>query len=107
MQRTVTVTIRMNMMGRISAVLKRASLILHFGIFVSAMAWSADTDNSTISRVIDQLEAVHSLSGVTISPDGHWVTWVEPAPGGVDGNVIFLADRTQPGVKPVRVTAAG
>jgi dipeptidyl aminopeptidase/acylaminoacyl peptidase len=52
------------------------------------------------------LEAVHSFSGVTISPDGHWVTWSEPAPGGVDGTVIYLADRIQPNSKPARVTAA-
>ncbi len=93
------------MIGRTTAVLTRSTCILQLGLSAAAIALPADTNTSTISRVIDQLEAVHSFSEITISPDGHWVTWSEPAPGGVDGTAIFLADRTQPGVKPHRLTA--
>src|SRR3954453_16147092 len=93
------------MIGRITAVFTRLTCILQLGLLAAAVALPADTNASTVSRVIDQLEAVHSFSEVTISPDGHWVTWSEPAPGGVDGTAIFLADRTQPSVKPLRITA--
>jgi dipeptidyl aminopeptidase/acylaminoacyl peptidase len=58
-----------------------------------------------MDRVIDQLEQVHSFAHVTISPDGRWVTWTEPAPGGVDGPAIFLADRTNKSTPPKRITA--
>ncbi|MFL6447144.1 MAG: prolyl oligopeptidase family serine peptidase [Bryobacteraceae bacterium] len=78
---------------------------MKLGLLASAVAWCADSNSSKISRVIDQLEAVHSFSGVTISPDGHWVTWSEPAPGGASGRLIYLADRTRPASKPARVTA--
>src|SRR3954451_19292973 len=101
---SVTVTILMNMIGRTSVVLTRASWIFSLGLLASAAAWSADTNSAAVNRVLDQLEAVHSFSGVTISPDAHWVTWSEPAPGGADGNVILLADRTQRTQKPVRIT---
>src|SRR4051812_14622978 len=93
------------MIGRTTAILTRATCILQLGLAASALALSADTNPSTISRVIDQLEAVHSFSDVTISPDGHWITWSEPAPAGADGTVIFVASRTEPSAKPVRVTA--
>jgi len=88
-----------------AAALTRAVGILCLGLLTSAASWPADTNSSTVTRVIDQLEAVHSFSDVSISPDGHWVAWVEPAPGGVDGSAILFADRTQRGAKPVRLTA--
>src|SRR5690242_211888 len=101
----VTGTIRMNMIGRINARFTRAIHIVCLGLLTSAFVWPADQDSSTITRVIDQLEAVHSFSDVSISPDGGWVAWVEPAPSGVDGTVIRLVDRTHKGAEPVRLTA--
>ena len=93
------------MIGRITAGCTRAICVVCLGLLTSAFVWSADPNSSTITRVIDQFEAVHSFSGVTVSPDGHWVAWVEPAPGGVDGSIIRLVDRTQKGAEPVRLTA--
>ncbi|MFL6416611.1 MAG: prolyl oligopeptidase family serine peptidase [Bryobacteraceae bacterium] len=92
-------------MGRPTVVLTRATWILQLGLLTWAAQPPAAADRSTITRVIDQLEAVHSFSEVTISPDGRWVTWTEPAPAGGDGTVILVANRTEPNAKPVRVTA--
>ncbi len=93
------------MIGRTIPSLMRVVCLLSLGLLTSAALPAADPNSSTITRVIDQLEAVHSFSGVSISPDGHWVAWVEPAPGGFDGTAILLADRTQKSPKPVRLTA--
>src|SRR5437763_15555891 len=94
------------MMGRTTAVLARATCILQIGLAAAAVALPADTNTSTISRVVDQLEAVHSFSEASISPDGHWVPWTDAAPGSIDGSAIFLVDRTQPGTKPHRIAAS-
>lgn len=78
---------------------------LSLAILATQAGQCADTNSSTINQVIEQLEAVRSYSGVTISPDGHWVAWVEPATGAAAGSAIYLADRTDTTPKPVRVTA--
>ena len=58
---------------------------------------------STIDEVLKQLEAVKSFSGVSISPNGHWLTWVRAMP---DGNSeIYLLDRKNPAAQPQRITA--
>jgi dipeptidyl aminopeptidase/acylaminoacyl peptidase len=58
---------------------------------------------STIDEVLKQLEAVKSFSGVSISPDGRWVTWVQAA---ADGNTeIYLLDRMNAAAKAVRITS--
>ena len=56
---------------------------------------------STIDEVLKQLEATKSFSGVSISPDGHWITWVQ---GNTD---IYLLDRTNPAAKPLDITSDG
>ncbi len=83
----------------------RAGGLVTIGLAAAILGWSADRNASTMDRVIDQLEQVHSFSGVTISPDGRWVTWIESAPGGADGSVIYLADRTDKSTRSKRITA--
>jgi dipeptidyl aminopeptidase/acylaminoacyl peptidase len=58
---------------------------------------------STIDEVLKQLEAVKSFSGVSISPNGRWLTWVRAMP---DGNSeIYLLDRKNSAAKAERITA--
>ena len=38
---------------------------------------------ATVDQLLQELESVHTFTGVTISPDGHWVAWVE-------GSEIYL-----------------
>lgn len=79
--------------------------LLAVSLLASTFAWSADRGASTIDRVIDQLEQVHTYSGVAISPDGRQVVWTEPAPHGADGTAIYVADRQNRSASPRRVTA--
>ena len=58
---------------------------------------------STIDEVLKQLEAVNSFSGVAISPNGRWLTWVRAMP---DGNSeIYLLDRKNSAAKAERITS--
>ncbi len=58
---------------------------------------------STIDEVLKQLEAVKSFSGVSISPNGRWLTWLRVMP---DGNSeIYLLDRKNPTAKPERIAS--
>jgi len=70
-------------------------------LLVAALA--AGVQAATIDEVLKQLEAVKSLSGVSISPDGHWLTWVQAGAGG--DSEIYLLDRTNAAAKPARISA--
>ncbi|MGA8028735.1 MAG: S9 family peptidase [Bryobacteraceae bacterium] len=76
-----------------------------------AAAWvllfntEARAQASQIDQVLQQLEQVHYLSEVSISPDGRWIAWNEPAPNGGSGTVIYLLDWKNPSAKPKRVSA--
>jgi dipeptidyl aminopeptidase/acylaminoacyl peptidase len=54
-----------------------------------------------IDRMLTNLEAVHHFYGVSISPDGKWVTWTEQTSGGYQ---LFLQARGS-AMPPMRVTA--
>jgi dipeptidyl aminopeptidase/acylaminoacyl peptidase len=60
---------------------------------------------TSIDRVLGELESVRTFSGVSISPDGHWITWVEIAGDHGGGSEIYLLDRTNPAATPARVTS--
>jgi dipeptidyl aminopeptidase/acylaminoacyl peptidase len=60
---------------------------------------------SKLDQVLDQLQKTRSFSDVTISPDGHWVTWVE-ALAGHQGN-IAIYDRTVAHSRVKRVGSGG
>ncbi len=60
--------------------------------------------DSKIDGVLHQLEQVHEFSGVTISPDGQFVTWLE-SPGDSSGSEIFLLRWKDGNAKPVRISA--
>jgi dipeptidyl aminopeptidase/acylaminoacyl peptidase len=56
--------------------------------------------SSSIDQVLKELDSVKTFSGVSISPDGHWVTWV------VDSQ-ISLQDRTEATAKPIQISESG
>jgi len=68
-----------------------------------AAAMALCVQASTIDEVLKQLEAVKSFSGVSISPDGHWLTWVRALPDGK--TEIYLLDRKNSAAKPERITS--
>lgn len=59
---------------------------------------------SKIDNVLQQLEQVHEFSGVTISPDGQFVTWTEAAKDS-GGTELFLLRWKDAGAKPIRISA--
>ncbi len=73
-------------------------------VLVSSQPYvSAQT--STLDEVLKELESVRTFSGVAISPDGHWVTWVEAAADHSGHTEIYLLDRTDAAAKPLRITS--
>jgi len=66
--------------------------------------WNAAAQTATIDQVLKELESVRSFSGVAISPDGHWVAWVEMTPDHSGHSEIYLLERADPAAKPVRIT---
>ncbi|MBV8569516.1 MAG: S9 family peptidase [Acidobacteriaceae bacterium] len=69
-----------------------------------ACAARSSAQESKIDRVLQQLEAVHEFSAVTISPNGQWLTWAESPKDG-RGTELFLMHWKEPGAKPVRISA--
>ncbi len=67
------------------------------------LASSANAQNGKIDEVLKQLEAVHSFSGVSMSPDGKWVAWI--ASDSTDGDAVYVADWKQAGAKPRRISS--
>lgn len=78
-----------------------AALLLIAGI---AFAHHASAD-ARIDQVLTQLQQVHSFSGVSVSPDGNWVAWVQPALNESGSTEIFLLAWKNPSAKARRVTA--
>ncbi len=72
-------------------------------VFLLSIA-SASGQESRIDGLLNQLEQVNFYSDVSISPDGRWVTWTQPA--GIGGeSEIYLLEWKNPSAKPLRVSA--
>jgi len=69
-------------------------------MFTTLLLVAALAQNPTIDQVLKELETVRTFTGVSISPDGHWVTWVE-------ANNLYLLDRTDIAAKPVLISEPG
>ena len=78
-------------------VLARSSLLL---LLSFALAGAQDT---RIDRILKELQQTKPFTGVSISPDGAWVTWVQPA--GEGKSEILLLNRSNLSAKPHRLTA--
>ncbi|HSU61192.1 MAG TPA: S9 family peptidase [Bryobacteraceae bacterium] len=76
--------------------------LLWIGLLALAPAAAQD---ARIDQILNQLEQVHAFSGVSISPDGKWVTWTQPAAGDTEDTEIFLLNWADASAKPVRITA--
>lgn len=67
-----------------------------FGFLLLAVVSIQAAQNSNrIDEILNQLERVHHFNGVSISPNGEWITWTqEAAPG---KNRIYLKPRNERG----------
>ncbi|HEY7392385.1 MAG TPA: S9 family peptidase [Bryobacteraceae bacterium] len=79
------------------------SLFLISSLFITQALVRAE--DARIDQVLNQIEQVHAFSSVTISPDGKWITWVQPTSRDSDGSEIFLLNWSDAAAKPIRVTA--
>jgi Tol biopolymer transport system component len=70
-----------------------------------ASGGEAQTNSSKIDEILSQLEKAQTFSGVSISPDGHWVTWTQAAASGSRDTEIFLLDRASGATDARRITA--
>ena len=71
----------------------------------ATLAICVQAQSSTIDAVLKQLEAVKNFSGVSISPDGRWLTWVQSAVDHSGNSEIYLLERTNPAARPARITS--
>ncbi len=68
--------------------------------FTAANLGAQDTQ---IGRVLTQLEQVHTFSDISISPDGKWVTWVEPASHASEKSDLYLFEWNNGSAHPQRI----
>ncbi|MGI8960591.1 MAG: prolyl oligopeptidase family serine peptidase [Bryobacteraceae bacterium] len=66
---------------------------------------AACPQESKIDAVLKELEEAHSFEGVTISPDGKWVTWGQAAQDNSRNTEIYRLDWKNSAAQPERVSA--
>jgi acylaminoacyl-peptidase len=69
-------------------------------------AISLPAQNPQIDQVLQQLESVKTFSDVAISPDGRWITWIEPAAHLTEKSELYLLDWKNPSAHAQRITPA-
>ena len=67
-------------------------------------ARQTNAQDARIDAALHQLEEVHSVTDVSISPDGRWASWSEHNPEGAGSTMLFIQDLKDPGAKPRRVS---
>jgi dipeptidyl aminopeptidase/acylaminoacyl peptidase len=89
-------------MSNASTNLKNRLSAIAFCFFCGAAALAAQ--NAEIDRVLGQLEQVRTFSDIAISPDGKWITWIEPAVRLSRENELYLLEWKNPSAHPQRIT---
>jgi dipeptidyl aminopeptidase/acylaminoacyl peptidase len=75
------------------------------GLLFACAAISLSAQNSQIDRVLHELENTQTFSDVTISPDGKWISWIEPAARMSSGNnALYLLDWKNPQAHAQQIT---
>ena len=85
--------------------LRNSSLGILGLLYLFASSGEAQTNSSKIDEILSQLEKAQTFSGVSISPDGNWVTWTQAAANGSRDTEIYLLDRTSGAAHARRITA--
>ncbi len=71
----------------------------------AAFGHNAAANDTRIDEVLKQLQEVHSFSRVSVSPDGNWVAWSQPASHDSSNTQIFVLAWKKADAKPRRITA--
>ncbi len=70
-------------------------------------AAQAVAQTTSLEGVLNDLDRVHRISGISISPDGRWVAWNQEVPGST-GNELYLYDtRSQAAAMGISVPGGG
>ena len=56
--------------------------------------------SARIDAVLQQLQQVHTVSNVTISPDGRWVSWTEETASAGSSTLAYIQDRSDGAAQP-------
>jgi dipeptidyl aminopeptidase/acylaminoacyl peptidase len=83
----------------------RNKFIVIFGALLACGLGAARSNPSKIDEILKQLENAQAYSGVSISPDGRWVTWTQAAASGSRNTEIYLLDKKNGAAKAQRITA--
>src|SRR5438270_5360477 len=75
------------------------------GVLLFSFIGVGRAEESKIDAVLKQLEQTHSFEGVSISPDGKWVTWSQAAQDNAQNTEIYRLDWKHSDAKPERVSA--
>ncbi|MBV9762175.1 MAG: S9 family peptidase [Acidobacteriaceae bacterium] len=70
---------------------------------ICAFAIKLRAQDARIDEVLHQLEQAQTFSDVSISPDGRWVTWIEPAAHTAGNHTLYLLDWKNPSARAERV----
>lgn len=71
----------------------------------AAFGQGAAANAARIDQVLTELQQVHSFSRISVSPDGNWVAWSQPAAHDGSNTEIFVLRRKEAEAKPRRLTA--
>ncbi len=85
--------------------LRNSSLGILALLCLFASSGEGQTNSSKIDGILKQLEKAQAFSGVSISPDGRWITWTQAALSGSRDTEIYLLDRKTGAAAPRRITA--
>jgi dipeptidyl aminopeptidase/acylaminoacyl peptidase len=75
------------------------------GVLLLSFVAIGRAQESKIDTVLKQLEQTRSFEGVSISPDGKWVTWSQAADDNSRNTEIYRLDWKNSSAKPERVSA--
>jgi dipeptidyl aminopeptidase/acylaminoacyl peptidase len=79
---------------------------LHFSLVALGLiaATTLSAQDTQINRVLKQLEEVHTTSDISISPDGKWITWIQPSAHLSEKHELYLLEWKNPNGHARRIT---
>lgn len=88
-------------MSRAFTKIRLHSSFIALGLLAAATLSGQDTQ---INRVLKQLEDVHTTSDISISPNGEWITWIQPATHLSEKHELYLLEWKNPNAHAQRIT---
>lgn len=74
-------------------------------VFIAIFAIPLAAQETRIDQILKRLDQTQPFSGISISPDGKWVIWGQPAKDHSNDTDLFALKWNDAGAKPRRITA--